>query len=68
MATNLAIDDQLIESARIAGGQKTKKAVVTQALMEYIQKRQQQHIFSLFGCIDYDASYDYKSQRQHKSK
>jgi Bacterial antitoxin of type II TA system, VapB len=68
MATNLAIDDQLIESARIAGGQKTKKAVVTQALMEYIQKRQQQHIVSLFGCIDYDASYDYKSQRQRKSK
>jgi Bacterial antitoxin of type II TA system, VapB len=68
MATNLAIDDQLIEAARIAGGQKTKKAVVTQALMEYIQKRQQQHIVSLFGGIDYDADYNYKSQRQRKSK
>lgn len=67
MATNLAIDDQLIESARIAGGQKTKKAVVTQALMEYIQKRQQQHIVSLFGSIDYDADYNYKLQRQRKS-
>jgi hypothetical protein len=64
MATNLAIDDQLIEAALSIGGQKTKKAVVTQALMEYIQKRQQQQIVGLFGSIDYDADYDYKAQRQ----
>jgi Bacterial antitoxin of type II TA system, VapB len=66
MATNLAIDDALIEAARIAGGQKTKKAVVTQALMEYIQKRQQQEIVGLFGSVDYDADYNYKTQRQRK--
>jgi hypothetical protein len=64
MATNLAIDDQLIEAARSIGGLKTKKAVVTQALMEYIQKRQQLQIVGLFGGIDYDAGYDYKTQRQ----
>jgi hypothetical protein len=66
MATNLAIDDKLIEAARIAGGQKTKKAVVTQALTEYIQKRQQQEIVGLFGSVDYDADYNYKTQRQRK--
>jgi Bacterial antitoxin of type II TA system, VapB len=66
MATNLAIDDSLIEAARVAGGQKTKKAVVTQALMEYIQKRQQQEIVGLFGSVDYDAGYNYKTQRQRK--
>jgi hypothetical protein len=66
MATNLAIDDSLIEAARIAGGQKTKKAVVTQALMEYIQKRQQQEIVGLFGSVDYDTDYNYKIQRQRK--
>jgi Bacterial antitoxin of type II TA system, VapB len=64
MATNLAIDDQLIEAALSIGGQKTKKAVVTQALLEYIQKRQQQQLVGLFGSIDYDADYDYKAQRQ----
>jgi Bacterial antitoxin of type II TA system, VapB len=64
MATNLAIDDQLIEAARSIGGLKTKKAVVTQALMEYIQKRQQLQIVGLFGSIDYDADYDYKAQRR----
>lgn len=63
MATNLAIDDKLIEAARAIGGEKTKKAVVTQALMEYIQKRQQQQIVTLFGSVDYDETYDYKAQR-----
>jgi Bacterial antitoxin of type II TA system, VapB len=62
MATNLAIDNKLIEAARSIGGLKTKKAVVTQALMEYIQKRQQLQIVSLFGSIDYDAGFDYKAQ------
>jgi hypothetical protein len=38
--------------------------VVTQALMEYIQKRQQLQIVGLFGSIDYDADYDYKAQRR----
>lgn len=34
MATNLAIDDNLIEEARLLGKHKTKKAVVTDALKE----------------------------------
>ena len=66
MATNLAIDDKLIESARSLGGQKTKKAVVTHALLEYIQKRQQAQIVQLFGTVDYDVDYDYKAARQRK--
>ncbi|HHS12936.1 MAG TPA: type II toxin-antitoxin system VapB family antitoxin, partial [bacterium] len=39
MPTNLAIDDQLIENARKIGKHKTKKAAVTEALKEYIQRR-----------------------------
>jgi hypothetical protein len=66
MATNLAIDDSLIESARTLGGQKTKKAVVTQALQEYIQKRQQLKLTELFSQIDYAPDYDYKAQRQRR--
>lgn len=64
MATNLAIDDNLIEEARVLGGQKTKKAVVTEALEEYIQRRKQKDILNIFGKIDYDQDYDYKKQRQ----
>jgi Bacterial antitoxin of type II TA system, VapB len=67
MATNLAIDDRLIEQARDLGGQKTKKAVVTHALIEYIQKRQQLQAVELFGSIDYDSDYDYKASRKRSS-
>jgi hypothetical protein len=64
MPTNLAIDDKLIENARRIGKHKTKKAVVTEALVEYIQRREQLKILGLFGTIDYDKEYDYKDQRR----
>lgn len=63
MATNLAIDDQLLEEALKIGGHKTKRATVTEALNEYIQRRKQQQILELFGTIDVDPAYDYKKQR-----
>jgi predicted transcriptional regulator len=63
MATNLAIDDKLIEEARAIGRHRTKKAVVTEALQEYIQRRKQAEAIKLFGTIEYDAGYDYKKQR-----
>lgn len=64
MATNLAIDDKLIESALKLGHHKTKKEAVTTALIEYIHHKQQQEIISLFGEIDYDDAYDYKKERR----
>ena len=63
MATNLAIDDKLIIEAQAIGGARTKKAAVTEALKEYIQRRKQVQIASLFGTIDYDPDYDYKKTR-----
>ncbi len=63
MPTNLAIDDSLLEMAKSIGKHKTKRAVVTEALQEYIQRRQQFEITKLFGKIDYDNEYDYKKQR-----
>jgi len=66
MATNLAIDDRLLEEARRIGGQKTKRATVTEALSEYIQRRKQQQIVELFGKLDVDPAYDYKKQRRRK--
>lgn len=64
MATNLAIDDRLIEEARRVGGQRTKKAAVTEALQEYIQRRKQARILDLFGTVEFDPRYDYKKQRK----
>ena len=64
MATNLALDDQLIEEARKLGGHKTKKEAVTKALEEYVRRRQQLKIIELFGTIDFDPAYDYKKERK----
>ncbi len=66
MATNLAIDDKLIVEAQTIGGAITKKAVVTEALKEYIQRRKQIQIASLFGNVDYDPDYDYKKTRSRQ--
>jgi hypothetical protein len=63
MATNLAIDDKLIEEAVIVGKHNTKKAAVTAALIEYIQHHRQMQIIDLFGSISYDPEHDYKKQR-----
>ncbi len=66
MATNLALDDQLIEEARTIGRHKTKREAVTAALAEYVQRRKQMRIVNLFGKIDYDPEYDYKAERRRK--
>ena len=66
MATNLAIDDKLIEEAREIGGHRTKKAVVTEALQEYIHRRKQLQMLNLLGKIDYDPDHDYKRQRKKR--
>ena len=66
MLTHLAIDSHLIETARKLGGQKTNEAVGTEALLDYIQKRQQAKIVQLFGTVDYDADYDFRAARQQR--
>ena len=64
MATNLDLDDKLIEAARKLGGHNTKREAVTRALQEYVQWLKQQAIVSEFGNIDYDRKYNYKKQRK----
>jgi len=66
MATNLAVDDALLQKALRVGGHRTKKATVTEALEEYIRRREQTKIFELFGTIEVDPTYDYKEQRRRK--
>lgn len=64
MATNLAIDDRLLNEALQIGGERTKKDTVTQALLEYVQRRKQAKILDLFGKVEFDSRYDYKRQRR----
>lgn len=66
MPANLAINDKLMENARRIGKHTTNKAVVTEALNEYIQRRKQIAILDLFYAVDYDPKYDYKAQRKKR--
>ncbi len=64
MATNLALDDKLIEEAVRLGGHRTKRETVTEALQEYVQRRKQLRVLELFGKVEFDPAYDYKKARR----
>ena len=66
MATNVQIDPDLIRDALLLGGKRTKREVIEEALQEYVLRRKQQQVLSLFGRLDYDAGYDYKKQRARR--
>ena len=63
MATNLAIDPELLREALNISGLKTKKETVNLALKEFINRRKQLEILDLFGKMDPDPDYDYKEGR-----
>ncbi len=66
MATNIEIDNDLIQEALRLGGHRTKKRVVEEALQEYVQRRKQIKVTELFGTIEYEDDYDYKKQRRRQ--
>ena len=63
MATNLAIDNALLEEALAVSGERTKRAAVTRALEEFIARRKQKRIRALFGQLERDPAYDYMRER-----
>ena len=65
MTKNGSVDDLVAEAQKL-GHHRTKKEAITAALHEYIRKRNQVRVIELFGKIDYDETYDYKSQRRSK--
>ena len=67
MATNLAIDPELLERAVAASGVRTKTAAVTLALQEFVARREQARILDLFGSLEWDESYDYERERSRES-
>lgn len=64
MATNLAIDPDLLDEALLVGGLTTKKDTVNQALTEFVQRRKQKEVTKLFGTLPCDEDYDYKKGRK----
>jgi hypothetical protein len=67
MATNLALDQELLDHAFRVSGESTKKAAVTRALQEFIARREQRRVAELFGKLEWDSAYDYKAERARRS-
>jgi len=63
MATNLAINDALLDKALELGGYKSKKDTVNAALEEFIRRRKAEELVNLFGTIEYDTDYNHKKLR-----
>jgi Arc/MetJ family transcription regulator len=64
--TNLALDDDLLNEELRIGGHRSKRETVTEALVEYIQRRKQARMTEMFGTVDYDPNYNYKKQRRRR--
>ena len=66
MATNLALDPDLLEEAFRVSGEPTKKAAVTRALQEFIARREQRRVAELFGKLTWDDAFDHKTERSRQ--
>ena len=63
MATKLSIDPKLLDKALDICGERTKKAAVTRALIEFIALREKKRLRGLFGKLEWDPDFDYKAER-----
>ncbi len=64
MATNLNIDNKLLDEVYQIGKFKTKREAVNTALKEYIQKHRQKDMLKYLNAVDFDSDYDYKKARK----
>jgi Arc/MetJ family transcription regulator len=64
MRTNIVLDDTLVEKAFRYSASKTKKALVHEALSEFVRQRQQHNLLDLAGKIRLAPGYDHKKARR----
>ncbi len=66
MATNLDLDDALLDEAVKLSGKKTKRETVNFALQEFVSRRKQRRVLDLFGKLEWDKHFDYKKERERR--
>jgi len=66
MRTNIDLDERLVKKAMKLSRISTKKNVVHQALLRYVESLQRLNISDLKGKIHFTENYDYKSLRDSR--
>jgi Arc/MetJ family transcription regulator len=66
MRTNVILDDGLVAEALKVSHSKTKKALIHEALKEYVDNRKRLSLLDLSGKIQFRKGYDYKTMREGK--
>lgn len=64
MRTNIVIDDKLIDEAFMLSTIKTKKALIDQALKEFVNHRKRLDLRDIKGMGGMADDYDYKALRE----
>ena len=64
MATNLKIDDALLNEALELGGFKTKKEAVNEALKSFVLHQKQLHVLQFESAFEDFDDFDYKKYRR----
>jgi Arc/MetJ family transcription regulator len=68
MATNLALDDKLIDQAVRLGKHKSKKEAVTAALESYVRQRKRAGLSDLIGNVDFHDDFDHRAMRRRRAR
>ncbi len=63
MRTNIMIDDGLMKEAMDLSRAKTKKAVIHEALGEFVNQRKRLELKEIKGKIKFASRYNYKKMR-----
>ncbi len=63
VATNLALDGDLIERAKLLGKHRSKREAVDEALRQYVASHERRRLLERFGTVEMDPKYDYKPGR-----
>ncbi len=66
MATNLAIDEELLERALKIGRLPSKRATVNEALKEFIARRKRREALTAIGTIEFVDEFDPKEDRKKR--
>ena len=67
MRTNIVLDDELVQEAFKYTAAKTKRELVQQALLEFVEKYRRRNLLELYGQGGIREDYDYKALRTESS-